>query len=434
MKIELSARKLEEIFDYKELLKIFKYFSILTSIDVSLHDVMGEEQLSYRVNSSNCMCEIVKGYNYKVTCNANMKYAAEKAAELGEPYIFNCGYMIKCSVPIIFEEKLVGSMACGPVLLWECDDLVKNDFKKFVADKSISDDKINDIIKFAKQISCENMTSAAQMLFIIVNYIGKEESKYLSQSVKMNVQQKQIAELLIEKKQNVANMEVFGKRSKLKKYPVDMEKELIAYVQTGDNNNAKRMLNDMLGEIFSISSGNLDIIKAKLYELTASLMRAAVDIGAPLEDVSKYINMYNKILADNTTFEELCYLTSEIMEVFMAIVYKHRTKKQTNEHLVSAINYIKINYDKELNLKFVSNQIFVNSYYLSHLFRNEMNMTFSDYLNKIRMEESIKLLKNSQLKIQEIANLIGYADANYFAKIFKKYFGVSPKNYMQIYK
>lgn len=83
--------------------------------------------------------------------------------------------------------------------------------------------------------------------------------------------------------------------------------------------NAKRMLNDLLSEIFSISSGNLDIIKAKIYELTAILMRAAVDIGAPLESMSRYINYYNHILAENTTFEELCFLTSEVLEVFLAV-------------------------------------------------------------------------------------------------------------------
>lgn len=413
---------------------MFKYFSILTDIDVSLHDINGEEIIAYRVNKEYCLCEIIKDKSYKDTCKAHMKYAAEKATELGEPYIFNCGCMVKCSAPIIFEEKLIGSIACGPVLLWDADDLVLEEMKKFLIDKSLDDNIINDIIKHIKQLDCINMTSAAQMLFFFVNYISKEESKYLTQSKKISVQQKQIAELLIEKKQNIYNLNVIEKRSLLKKYPLDMEKELIAYVQTGDNRNAKRILNDLLSEIFSISSGNLDIIKAKLFELTAILLRAAVDTGAPLDKMSQYVNIYNKILAQNTTFEDLCYLTSEIMEVFMAIVYKYRSQKLTNKHIINAINYIKNNYYKELSLKLVAKEIYVNRYYLSHLFRDEMDMTFSNYVNKIRMDESLKLIKTKELKIQEIAENVGFKDANYFTKAFKKYYGVSPKNYIQIYK
>lgn len=433
MRIEISEQNLSDIFDFKELLKMFKYFSILTGIDVSLHNIDGGEELAFRINEDFCICEMVKGNGYE-DCLSNMKYAAEKAVELGEPYIFNCGCMIKCSAPIIFEDKLLGSIACGPVLLWEPDELVKDELKKFIKGKPIAFDNIEDIIKNAKQLDPVTMTSASQMLFFFVNYISREESKCLSQSKKISLQQRQIAELLIEKKQNAANIDVLEKRAKLKKYPAQLEKELIAYVQTGDNNNAKRILNNILGEIFSYSSGNLDIIKAKLYELTAILMRAAVDIGAPLENMTQYIAMYNRILSENTTFEDLCYLTSEIMEAFMAIVYEHRSDKPTNKHLINAINFIKSNFEKNISLKLVADEIFVSSCYLSHLFKDEMNMTFSDYVIKIRMEESIMLLKKGNLMVQDVAYKVGIGDANYFTKVFKKYYGVTPKNYMQIFR
>lgn len=429
-KIEISEQNLKEILDYDELLILFKSFSILTGIDVSLHDVKGEEKLSYRINKEYCICEMIDDDSHNEICKDTMKKAGEKSAELGEPYIFNCGCVVKCSAPIIFEEKLIGSISCGPVLLWEPDEIAKEEMRKFIIDRSIPLHKLNDIIFYMKQLECDNMTSAANMLYLVVNYICKEESKYLTQSKKISIQQKQIAELLIEKKQSHYKM---IKERKFKNFSIQMEKELIAYVQTGDKNNAKRILNDMLGEIFSFSSGDLDIIKAKLYELTAILMRAAVDVGVPLENMMHYINYYNKILAQDTTFEDLCYMTSEIMEFFMAIVYKYRSEKKTNKHLVKAINYIKENYKNEISLTVVADAIYLNNYYLSHLFREEMDMTFSDYLNKIRMEESLNLMKVTSLKIQEIAESVGFKDANYFTKAFKKYYGVSPKRYLQIY-
>lgn len=426
MKITLSDKKLSDIFQYEELYKIFKCFSILTDIDVSLHDIYGNEELAFRLNREHCICEMVKNNNYD-DCRLNMQNAALKAAELGEPYIYNCGCVVKCSAPIIFEEQLIGSIACGPVLLWEADEIAIEDMKNFISLKSIQENRLKDIIKHLKQLECSTMTSAGEMLYLIVNYISKEESKTINQAKKISTQQKQIAELLIEKNEN--DISINDKRNKLKKYPAELEKELIAYVQTGDKTNARKILNDILGEIFFYTSGDLDIIKAKLYELTAILMRAAVDIGAPLDKMSYYINYYAKILADNTTYEELCYMTREVMESFMSIVYEYRTNKSANKHLIAAIDYIKKHYNNKLSLKIVAREIFLNSYYLSHLFREELKMSFTDYLNKIRMEECLILLKNSDFKVQDIAQAVGYSDANYFTKAFKKHYGVSPKQY-----
>lgn len=431
MNIMLSDKQLKDIFNLNEMQNIFKYFSTLTGIDVSLYDINGAEVISYRIHNDNCICELLKNKPYNKVCEKNIIYASKKAAELGEPYIFNCCCAVKCAAPIVFEEKLIGSLVCGPVLLWEADELAKEEVQKFV-DNKLDNYDIDGVFDCLKQLDCQNMTSAAEFLFIIVNYLSKEESKYLSQSKEISLQQKQIAELLIEKKKTSLNKST--ERKTLSKYSSEMEKELIAYVQTGDKLNGKRILNDMLGEIFLMTSGNLDIIKAKLYELTAILMRAAVDTGASLEKMSEYILYYNKILAQNTTFEDLCYMTSEIMEAFMAVVYQNRMVSKTSKHLESAIEYIKKNYNKQLSLKTVADEIFLNSYYLSHLFREQLSTTFSDYLNEIRMGECERLFKSTQMNVGEIALSIGFKDANYFTKAFKKHFGITPKKYMAIHR
>lgn len=429
MKLNYSNQKLKDIYEYDELLKMFKHYTVLTGLDVSLYDIEGREQLASRVQENYSICEILNNHS----CIANMKYASEKAAKLGEPYIYNCCCMVKCSVPVIFKGKLIGSVACGPVLLWEPDEIAREELLKLMKGRAVAERKVEDILKQIKQIECDYMTSAAQALYLLAGNISKGENKHLVQNKEIGLQHRQIAELLIDKKQYIANMMLIEERPNLKKYPVDMEKELIAYVQTGDKTNAKRMLNDLLGEIFSISSGNLNVIKAKLYELTAILMRSAVDVGAPLESISRYINHYNKILAKDTTFEELCYLTSEILEVFMAIVYEYRPGKQMNKHLLRAVSFIENNYDKNLSLKTVADEIFISSHYLSHLFRDELDLTFTDYLMKTRMEESVKLMKNKKMRICEIAEAVGFSDASYYSKAFKKFYGVSPGKYQKIY-
>lgn len=433
MEVKVSKKLLSEVLDLKSLEKLFTHFSVLTGIDVSLHDVEGEELIANRLNRNASMCEIVKRQNAAI-CKKNMAYSGMKAAELGEPYIFKCGCMVKCSAAILFEEEMLGSLSCGPVLLWEVDDLTQIDLAGFIATHELNDVDIDYVLEHTKQLSPESMTSAAQMLSVIVDYMCKEESKFLAQRLKIQNQQKEISNLLQEKKENAVSLLKIEKRAALRKYSQDLERELIAYVQTGDYASARRILNNILSEILSFSSGDLDIVKAKLYELTAILMRAGVDAGASLIDLSAVITHYSKILLEDVKFEELCIMTSEVMEKIMLVIYSKSKPKKKNKHLVRAINYIKENYADDVSLKAVAQAVYVNEYYLSHLFREEMNISFSEYVNKIRMEESLALMKTTRKTIGAIAQKVGFTDPNYFSKVFKKYYGVTPKQYRKIYE
>lgn len=72
--------------------------------------------------------------------------------------------------------------------------------------------------------------------------------------------------------------------------------------------------------------------------------------------------------------------------------------------------------------------MFVSSYYLSHLFRREMGVTFSDYLTKVRVSRAKELLMEGR-SVEDVSECVGYRDGNYFIKIFKKYVGVTPSKY-----
>jgi len=430
----VSEKKLNNILDFDDLKNLFRHFAKLTGIDVSLHDVDGEEILSYRIDPTKSICEQVKlKENSLNDCRLKMRYAGLKSADLGDPYIFQCGTMVKCSVPIFFDEEFVGSLACGPVLLWDADDIARRDLVRFVENYDIPNQMAIEIIDCVKQLTPENMRSAAKMLSVMVAYMCKEESIFQKQQAKLTKQQDKIADLMAERRINAVSIDTIEKRNKFRKYPFELEKELIAFLQTGDKQNAMVILNSILGEIFSQSSGNLDIIKANIYELTAVLMRAGVDAGVALMDLSPILKKITKILADGTEYDEVCLLTSEVMEEINHVISSNKFTKKSNENLINAISYIKKNYRSDISLDAVSKQVFVSSYYLSHLFRDELNMTFSDYVNKVRMDAAIKLMKETKMTIQDISEQCGFSDSGYFTRIFKKYHGITPKKYMSLY-
>ncbi len=97
--------------------------------------------------------------------------------------------------------------------------------------------------------------------------------------------------------------------------------------------------------------------------------------------------------------------------------------------IIKAKLYIKKNYMKQLSLEQVAKQFELSSNYFSRIFRDETGITFIDYLIQVRVNKARELIKNSNYKIYEICEMVGYDDPHYFSRIFKKVTGVSPIEY-----
>lgn len=108
----------------------------------------------------------------------------------------------------------------------------------------------------------------------------------------------------------------------------------------------------------------------------------------------------------------------------------------TNNVTIDPINkvklYIKENYNKDITLKDSADYIYLNSAYLSRLFKEKTGENFSDYLIKTRMQKAIELLKDSRYKVHEISTMIGYDSLRYFYKLFKRYYELTPTEYRKL--
>ncbi len=95
------------------------------------------------------------------------------------------------------------------------------------------------------------------------------------------------------------------------------------------------------------------------------------------------------------------------------------------------LEYIDLNYNKDISLKILALKLNTNANYLGGLFKEETGELFSDYLNNFRINKAKDFLVNTKIKISEISGKVGYTDLAYFFKLFKKSIGVSPKVYRQ---
>lgn len=102
----------------------------------------------------------------------------------------------------------------------------------------------------------------------------------------------------------------------------------------------------------------------------------------------------------------------------------------TGENIIDdVLYYIRHNYSENLKLEGIAALFGYNSSYLGKMFTKKTGESFNSYLDRIRIDESRRLLAKSELKIYEIAERIGYKSVDYFHKKFKKYTGMSPAEY-----
>lgn len=86
-------------------------------------------------------------------------------------------------------------------------------------------------------------------------------------------------------------------------------------------------------------------------------------------------------------------------------------------------------YSSELTLNHISEKYHINPIYFSRIFKAFIGESFNSYITRIRMEEALRLMETTSLKLHEIAEIVGYEDPKYFSKVFKKFYGTSPSSY-----
>lgn len=91
--------------------------------------------------------------------------------------------------------------------------------------------------------------------------------------------------------------------------------------------------------------------------------------------------------------------------------------------------YIREHYAENISLNALANQVFLSPKYLSDLFKKETGENYTKYLVYVRMEHAKKYLLQMDLKIYEVAEMVGYVSPKQFIKVFKKEVGITPGEY-----
>ncbi|WP_339064744.1 helix-turn-helix transcriptional regulator [Fusobacterium polymorphum] len=157
-----------------------------------------------------------------------------------------------------------------------------------------------------------------------------------------------------------------------------------------------------------------------------SLNDIALKIKNYINENSKYtvtLGLSNSYIKD-ISYEFLINLLIDI----------EKYKKNNDFILDNSINFLEKYYYKDLSLTEVANVCNMSDSYFSRKFKEKFNINFSTYLLNIRLEKAKELLKEKNLNIENISEMVGFKDSSYFSKSFKQKYGMAPHYYRDNFK
>lgn len=413
-------------FDLKLAGECIEAFSISTGLMVSIDNFDGASLAKCGKGCSDCTVRVLYEITKKKSagCNDAHLYGMLQAQRFGGKYIYFCpsGFNFIIS-PIMTEEGAVAYAKAGPFLMVDKEDYIRYDLADLLKIPSKRLENIEEALEDIPCIPPEKVTKLSTLLFMAVGFVNNVKIYSDQQKTKASDEiQGHIGELLKALKAQGSEDDV--------SYPFEKENELISAIIDGDKENSNRLLNDLLGYIFFYSGGKFEIIRARVFELLVLLSRAAVEGGADEEHIFSLNAGYFEEINHIRTLDELCLWLVEIMNSLTDYVFRFTDVKHV-DIIRKSVDYIRRNYSNKITLEDVASYVYLSPSYFSKVFKDEMELNFNAYLNKIRIEKSKQLLTNDKVKLVDVSGLVGFEDQSYFSKVFKKLTGTTPGKYRE---
>ncbi|MCU6711439.1 helix-turn-helix domain-containing protein [Paenibacillus sp. J5C_2022] len=202
-----------------------------------------------------------------------------------------------------------------------------------------------------------------------------------------------------------------------------MAKELIILeaVRAKNIQQIKTIIRDFASELIAKQCVTIRELQHYTVEINLLLMR----IYTQLKDDRLYETMPLWICE----LEEWSARLEQIFNEMIALIDYSKVELSHTHHVLAVRNYIHDHLKDDITLAGLAERFHFSPQYLAKRFKQEYNTTIIHYLNQQRMEKASSLLLHTDMSVQAIATESGFEELNYFSKVFRKYFGLSPTSY-----
>ena len=210
-------------------------------------------------------------------------------------------------------------------------------------------------------------------------------------------------------------------------YPLELEKQLISYIQLGRWEPAEDLLNNIMERNKGLMLDDETVMELK-FAMIATLKRLAQLFGRRPDEVFER-ELFERWQFTKESLEELRCSLLVYLQQLCAETESVRAK-DCSAALRQLLDYIHQNYQRDIALSDAADYYEISQGYVGKLFRENLHTTFKDYLNQYRIDMAKTLLvEHPTMKINEIAQRVGFISAITFNRVFKRIESIAPGEY-----
>ncbi len=213
--------------------------------------------------------------------------------------------------------------------------------------------------------------------------------------------------------------------------PGSFAESIFGRIRAGDSTSIRHLLKSY-GEALQASyNGDMGKVKNAIFELLVNVRNITTEIDCNYQN-DEFSSAFSVLSAADSLAEVLDFASKRCEECATDILQISSTKD--NPIVKKAEDYIETRIAEDLSLEEVAEAINVSPFYLSRLFKEVKGENYINYLTDLRMRKARELLRNPRTPIKEISAEVGFNDQNYFSRIFKNKFGMTPTEFRNVAK
>jgi len=386
--------------DYSKL----ENLSLATGIGISLLDITGQVLFESSVGAPAFLKLLYDKLDIEENCRVSFLYGCYQARRFGGRYVFFApSGLMYCVAPLLGDKgEMLSGILAGPYLMTDYDDYIEYDVLRRAA---FSPNEIDALYKHVNQVP-RISPMQAHGLCEHIYYIASTYNSGFAMAG-----------------QTLALTDVMYAA-----YPIEKESELLAALTKGDIFTANTVLGEILKQVLTYGSGNIEVLRSRVMELTVLLSRAALKGGADVNAILGLNYDYLREIDSFTSIEDIVLWLHTVARQFSKHVFDFSGSKHV-DIIYKAVEYIKRNYAGKLSLQEIAKHLYISQQYFCRIFKEETGQTPGGYITFVRIEESKKLLRDPAINIADIPELVGFESQSYFTKKFKKETGITPGRY-----
>lgn len=208
----------------------------------------------------------------------------------------------------------------------------------------------------------------------------------------------------------------------------ESENQLMSFMKLGDSREVETVIEDIFNLFASDKNLSVVYIQSICVEMVCIASRALCELE---ENIGKIVSGQAVILETIYNTENVFDLKNYMLSIFIKIsAYFSNKHNQKNSKVIFRIKeIIEKRYMEDLSISKLSEEIFLTPNYISQIFKQGTGETVAEYITKVRMEQAKELLKSTDFKVLEIAEIVGFENPHYFSTVFRKYTGIHPQKF-----